>query len=154
VRIVIDTNVLVSGLLTPRGPPGRIVDGLLLGELVPVFDDRILREYALVLARPRFRFDPVGAAAGAACTHRQRRPAHVASVLEYLERAGEPVVAPPLPVALLDAADRAFLAVARQADVSALVTGNLRHLPAECRGPVRVEAPGPFVECWAVTRGR
>jgi putative PIN family toxin of toxin-antitoxin system len=138
VRIVIDTNVLVSGLLTPHGPPGRIVDGLLLGELVPVFDDRILREYALVLARPRFRFDP----------------AHVASVLEYLERAGEPVVAPPLPVEFPDAADRAFLEVAWQADVSALVTGNLRHFPAECCGPVRVEAPGAFVQRWAVTRGR
>ena len=137
-RIVIDTNVLVSGLLTPHGPPGRIVDGLLLGELVPVFDDRILREYALVLARPRFRFDP----------------AHVASVLEYLERAGEPVVAPPLPVELPDAADRAFLEVAWQADVSALVTGKLRHFPAECCGLVRVEAPAAFVQRWAVTRGR
>lgn len=25
-RIVVDTNVLVSGLLNPRGAPGRIVD--------------------------------------------------------------------------------------------------------------------------------
>ena len=137
-RGVLDTNVLVSGLLTPNGPPGRIVDGILLGELVPVFDDRILREYALVLARPRFRFDPD----------------RVAAVLEYLERAGEPVVAPPLSVALPDAADRAFLEVAWHADVHALVTGNLRHFPSEAYGAVRVEAPGPFLERWAAMRGR
>lgn len=137
-RIVIDTNVLVSGLLTPHGPPGRIVDGLLLGELVAVFDDRILREYALVLARPRFRFDP----------------AQVAAVMEYLERAGEPVVVPPLPVELPDAADRAFLEVAWHADVSALVTGNLRHFPTEACGAVRVEAPGAFVLRWAAGRAR
>lgn len=137
-RIVVDTNVLVSGLLTPHGPPGRIVDGLLLGELVAVFDDRILREYALVLARPRFRFDP----------------AHVAAVLEYLERDGEPVVVPPLAVELPDPSDHAFLEVAWHADVSALITGNLRHFPTETCGAVRVEAPGPFVQRWAVTRGR
>ena len=136
-RIVIDTNVLVSGLLTPHGPPGRIVDGILIGELVAAYDDRILREYALVLARPRFRFDP----------------AHVAAVLEYLERAGEPVVAPPLSVELPDAGDLPFLEVAWHADVSALVTGNLRHFPAEACGAVRVEAPGPFVQRWASTRG-
>ena len=137
-RIVVDTNVLVSGLLTPHGPPGRIVDGILLGELVPIFDDRILREYALVLARPRFRFDP----------------ARVAAVLDFLERAGEPVVAPPLAVELPDAGDRAFLEVAWHADVNALVTGNLRHFPTEACSAVRVEAPGPFVQRWASTRGR
>ena len=137
-RVVIDTNVLVSGLLTPHGPPGRIVDGLLLGELVAVFDDRILREYALVLARPRFRFDPT----------------QVSAVLDYLERAGEPVVVPPLAVELPDPADRAFLEVAWHADVSALVTGNLRHFPTEACGAVRVEAPGAFVQRWAAGRGR
>ena len=137
-RVVVDTNVLVSGLLSPHGPPGRIVDGLLLGELVPVFDDRILQEYTLVLARPRFRFDP----------------AQVAAVLDYLERAGEPVVAPPLAVELPDAGDRPFLEVARHADVSALVTGNLRHFPSEACGAVRVEAPGAVVQRWTVARGR
>jgi predicted nucleic acid-binding protein len=43
-RIVLDTNVLVSGLLSPHGPPGRIFDLLLGGKLTLVFDDRLLAE--------------------------------------------------------------------------------------------------------------
>ena len=31
--IVVDTNVLVSGLLNPRGAPGRIVDLVIAGEV-------------------------------------------------------------------------------------------------------------------------
>ena len=56
-RLVIDTNVLVSGLLSPVGPPGRILDGVLAGSYRLLFDDRILNEYTTVLARPRFAFD-------------------------------------------------------------------------------------------------
>lgn len=137
-RIVVDTNVLVSGLLSPHGPPGRIVDGLLSGELVPVFDERILREYALVKDRPRFRFDP----------------AHVAAVLEQVERTGQHVDAPALPIALPDDADRAFLEVAWHGAVIALVTGNARHFPADCCGSVCVEPPSAFVERWARARPR
>ena len=41
-RVVIDTNVIVSGVLNPHGPPGRIVNAL-LSETV-MHDDRILRD--------------------------------------------------------------------------------------------------------------
>ena len=40
--IVLDTNVLVSGIINPHGPPGRIVDLLRAGELRLAVDDRIL----------------------------------------------------------------------------------------------------------------
>ena len=57
-RIVVDTNVLVSGLLSPHGPPGRMVDGIVAEELVVLFDDRILDEYRDVLGSPRFGSGP------------------------------------------------------------------------------------------------
>jgi len=57
-KIVLDTNVLVSALLSPFGPPARVLDLILVGDLIPVFDDRILAEYRQVLARERFGFDP------------------------------------------------------------------------------------------------
>lgn len=53
-----DANVLVSGLLSPYGPPGRILDALLAGILTLVFDDRILGEYEDVLTRQEFGSDP------------------------------------------------------------------------------------------------
>ena len=52
-RIVLDTNVLVSGLLNPNGTPGRILDLILGRYLTLLYDDRIIGEYSDVLARPQ-----------------------------------------------------------------------------------------------------
>ena len=49
---VLDTNVLVSGLINPHGHPGRLMDAVLGGHLELALDDRIYSEYAEVL---RFR---------------------------------------------------------------------------------------------------
>lgn len=51
-RIVLDTNVLVSGLLNPHGSPGRLLDHFLAGDITLLVDDRILAEYGEVLRRP------------------------------------------------------------------------------------------------------
>jgi len=54
VKIVLDTNVLISGMLSPSGPPGKIIDLLRSGALQLVVDDRILSEYTDVLRREYF----------------------------------------------------------------------------------------------------
>ena len=54
-RIVVDTNVLVSGLLSPFGPPGDIVRLIAAGEVRACYDARIMDEYREVLSRPVFR---------------------------------------------------------------------------------------------------
>ncbi len=135
-RLVVDTNVLVSGLLNPSGSPGRLVDGVMLGELVAVVDDRLLAEYAEVLARPRFKFDPA------------RRE----QVLQYLRESAEHIVASPLGITLPDADDLPFLEVAHQAGATVLVTGNLRHFPEAARSGVRVCTPAELVAEWAQRR--
>lgn len=43
--IVLDTNVLVAGLLTPFNAPGRVLDAVLAGQVRLLYDDRILAEY-------------------------------------------------------------------------------------------------------------
>ena len=58
-RVVVDTNVIVSGILNPHGPPGRVVDALLSGNNSALHDDRILSEYREVLLRPTFGFSEV-----------------------------------------------------------------------------------------------
>jgi uncharacterized protein len=55
-RVVIDTNVIVSGILNPHGSPGRIVNVLLSEASTALYDDRILSEYREVLLRPAFGF--------------------------------------------------------------------------------------------------
>lgn len=129
-KIVLDTNVLVSGLLNPYGPPGRIVQMVAGGELTLCFDARILCEYREVLLRPAFPF----------------RPEQVDALLDQIRTAGEPTSARPLAQCLPDPDDEPFLEVAIAAGAEYLVTGNMRHYPAKCREGIRVVSPRKFLE--------
>ena len=57
-KVVLDTNVVVSGLLQPKGNPAQVLAMALAGAVQACYDQRVLAEYAEVLARPRFKFDP------------------------------------------------------------------------------------------------
>ena len=50
-KIVFDTNVVVSALLSPSGLPARILNLVLNGTLTIVYDNNILAEYKDVLHR-------------------------------------------------------------------------------------------------------
>ena len=50
-RIVLDTNVLVCGMLSGAGAPGEVLQLNLQGELHLLSDARILAEYDEVLAK-------------------------------------------------------------------------------------------------------
>lgn len=53
-QIVLDKNVLVSGLLSPSNPPGQIIDRLRREQIQLTVDDRIFAEYSKVVWRPKF----------------------------------------------------------------------------------------------------
>ena len=129
-KIVLDTNVLVSGLLTPFGTCGEVVRMLASDEIILCVDARIVVEYREVLSRPRFTIDPQKAAA----------------VIEYIQTAAEMYVTTPLDRALPDANDNPFMEVAVSSGAECLVTGNLKHFPARCRAGVMVLAPKEFLE--------
>jgi uncharacterized protein len=54
-RVVVDTNILVSALMRPDSPPGQVMAAVKRGELVPVFSASCFAEYEDVLQRPRLR---------------------------------------------------------------------------------------------------
>ena len=54
---VIDTNILVSALLTPGGVPAKLIAAIRSHTLIPVVSRSILAEYAEVLHRPKFGFE-------------------------------------------------------------------------------------------------
>ena len=130
-KAVLDTNVLVSALISSFGNPARILDLVLLGDLQLVYDDRIIAEYREILARPRFDFDTDD----------------VADLLHYLATEGMAITAPPLPVTLPDPDDLPFLEVATAMGVT-LITGNIRHFPEDQLGSVRVLTPAAFLTFW------
>ncbi len=55
IRVVLDTNVFVSALLTPESPPARILELALEGKLRLVLSPGIIKEIALVLQYPRVK---------------------------------------------------------------------------------------------------
>lgn len=118
-RVVIDTNVIVSALVTRSGNPARVVEAALAGEITPVMDSRTIAEARAVLARPAF------------ATKHGIDPAWSQYVLDALEDSG--IVLETVPTfggSLPDESDRPFVEVALAAGAT-LVTGNARHFPAE-----------------------
>jgi putative PIN family toxin of toxin-antitoxin system len=55
VRVVLDTNVIVSGLMSLTGPPARILDAVRSGQVVAVMSAATLAELEAVLSRPSVR---------------------------------------------------------------------------------------------------
>jgi putative PIN family toxin of toxin-antitoxin system len=129
-RIVVDTNVLVSGLRSRGGSPARVLRLVYSGALVPLFDARVLAEYREVLARPKFR-DRI-------------TPDDAAELVLVVEALGERIDAPPVPLVMRDPTDLPFLEVALAGEADALVTGNRRDYPDACG--VRVLSPAELLE--------
>jgi putative PIN family toxin of toxin-antitoxin system len=132
-KIVLDTNIVVSGLLHSKGNPAQVLTLALAGAVQVCHDERILAEYAEVLARPRFKFDPK----------------RVREVLTKLETDGVAIDASEqADLDLPDADDEPFLAVALAASVDFLVTGNLADYPPGKRRGCAVISPAEFMEHW------
>jgi putative PIN family toxin of toxin-antitoxin system len=55
IRVVLDTNVLVSALLTPDSPPAEILEFVLEGRLRILISPAIIREIGLVFQYPRLK---------------------------------------------------------------------------------------------------
>jgi putative PIN family toxin of toxin-antitoxin system len=129
VRVVLDTNVLVSALWNVHGAPAQVLNLVRQGFLSLCADGRIHGEYEEVLSRPDFPFDP----------------GDVATLMRFLRESSEFVAARPLTHRLPDPEDEPFLEVAAQGRVDALVTGNMRHFPKNCRAGVPVMTPDEVI---------
>lgn len=128
-KVVFDTNILVSALLTPGGDCDRVVRLAGAGALQPCLDSRLMAEYEDVLPRQGL---------GIPAPQRNR-------LLDDLRAFSEVVAAPPLAVVLPHASDLPFLEVAHTAN-AILVTGNLRHFPKNQRAGVTVVGPHELLD--------
>lgn len=57
---VIDTNVLVSSLFSTNSNsnPYQVINAVLNGVIIPLYNDEIIEEYREVLSRDKFKFSP------------------------------------------------------------------------------------------------
>ena len=128
--VVVDTNVLVSGVLKPYSPAASILRMVVEGIIQPAYDLRILAEYREVLSRPKFNFGRE----------------IVNPLLDQIEEEGFLISASPLKSPLPDPADEPFLEVAVAVAAAALITGNRRHFPPGSYGVVKILSPAEFLE--------
>ena len=56
---VIDTNVVVSSMLSHNSNPGLIIDYITSGDIIPLLNQEIINEYINVLTRNKFNFDDI-----------------------------------------------------------------------------------------------
>jgi putative PIN family toxin of toxin-antitoxin system len=132
VKVVLDTNILVSGLLKPSGPSGMVIQMAVAGRFQVCYDARILLEYDAVLGRPKFGFNP----------------AETTQLLAVLETQGQVGLALPLKRRLPDKTDEAFAEVAQGVEADYLVTGNKKDFPQTSLSKTRVLSPAEFLEVW------
>ena len=114
---VIDTNVLVSAMLKVQSVPRQIANAALLGDLIPLLCDEIVKEYREVLARPKFKFDQI----------------MVETLIDGIISRGIFVDAVPVEEIISDIKDIIFYEVVmegrKEHDNAYLVTGNIKHFP-------------------------
>jgi putative PIN family toxin of toxin-antitoxin system len=134
-RVVVDTNVLISSQLTPHGPASVVVGLALARAIQPLADGRMLDEHEEVLRRPEFGFNP----------------ADTVAFLDRWKQVAVLVTAAPIPggvKGLSDPDDVMFLEVAYSGKAEVLVTSNLRHFPERCRHGIAVVTPMTFVSTY------
>ena len=112
-RLVIDTNVLVSAVLKPEGLQRTV---FLLATTKPArwyVSDPIMEEYSAVLARPELKI----------------RKSLRLQVIQLIKNHTYSVTPSQLPQVTSDPDDNIFLECADAARADYLVTGNQRHFP-------------------------
>ena len=119
IHAVIDTNVLVSALLTsnPGSPTQGVVDQIREGNVTPLINGEIIEEYAEVLSRSKFDF----------------AKADIKDTLNLFLVKGENYTPECLRDGFADPDDTIFYETYLMKDDAYLITGNLKHFPSEPR---------------------
>ncbi|HEY6266931.1 MAG TPA: putative toxin-antitoxin system toxin component, PIN family [Candidatus Acidoferrum sp.] len=127
-RVVLDTNVVVSGLLHQKGAPAAILDAATSKQFRCYISESLLDEYREVLTRDYLGLD-------------QRRATRFICALREVAI----FVVPRKKVAIArDPDDDRVMECALEAVADYIVTGNIRDFPAQFHG-VRVVTPRDFL---------
>jgi len=137
VRVVVDANLLLSGLLW-HGPPHAVVEQIRAGTLILISSPVLLADLAEVIARPKF---------AAVLARSATDPARM---LAELRRLAEIVDPPPLPAPISrDPDDDAVLALAVGSQADLIISGDADLLVLAAYAGIRIVSP---VDALAVIR--
>jgi uncharacterized protein len=128
IRVVIDTNVVVSSRLRPEGQPALIVNLAMDRRIEMITSAEIWAEYTEVLFRPKFKLDPQ----------------LVTTALQVISSNSVLVTPKRKARKATDVKDNRFLAAAAVGKAAFLITGNTRHFPKRY-GRTSIVTPSEFI---------
>jgi len=132
VNLILDTNVLVSGIFF-SGPPYRILQAWRDDTISLVTSPEILDEYARVLGELGSKHPEIS----------------IPPIVDFLTLHTRIFIAPPLPVSVCaDPDDDMFLACAIASNTNLIVSGDKHLLACDGHEGIRVLKPRPFVEMY------
>ncbi len=114
IRVVLDTNVVVSAALQDEGLPAAILDLAVGGAIQLFISEFVFAEYKEILKRPRLKIAPARIARSLALIRKISRQVVPTSTLNVIEQ---------------DEPDNRFLECAYAAQADYFVTGNIKHFP-------------------------
>ena len=114
-RVVIDTNIIVSALINVNGTPARILSLIFNDNIQMLYDNRIIFEYIDVLSRKEFGFNAE----------------IINDMINYFKYTGEFINTDYQKVKFSDETDKKFYEVFKSGKAQYLITGNIKHFPKE-----------------------
>jgi len=114
VKVVLDTNILISALINENGKPRKILNLFYDKEIALYFAPDIIEEYKDVLSRKEFNINSE----------------KIGKVVNAVRRLGIHTEPPKSIIAMRDETDRIFYDTAKSAGTW-LITGNIKHYPVE-----------------------
>jgi len=127
-KVVVDTNVIVSALINANGIPAKILSLILSGNVTLLYDNRIIFEYIDVLSRKEFGFPKET----------------INDMIEYLKHSGEFINSEYIKIKFSDETDKKFYEVYKSGKAEYLITGNIKHFPKE----ETIIAPKDFIQLY------
>jgi putative PIN family toxin of toxin-antitoxin system len=114
-KVVLDTNIIVSALLSPQGLPAKILNLVLEASLTIAYDNTILAEYIDVLSRDKLKI------------HQELKEI----LIDFIAKEGSYTIAKPQKIKFDDEDDKIFYEVYKSSGENYLITGNKKHFPKE-----------------------
>ncbi len=131
-NVIIDTNVIISALLTNNTDSStfKVLKLFFDNEIVLYYSEQIMNEYFEVLSRKKFNFDEN----------------LIESIREAIEKFGIEITPENKDVLMIDIKDKPFyeLVMDEQIDDAKLVTGNIKHFPIQ----TNIMTPSQFMEMY------
>ena len=132
-RVVIDTGVLVSGLIRPAGTTGQVLQAMRDGKFTALYSNETIMEIIDVLGRDKFRLKY------------HILPDDISALINLIRLRGEVVIPKQRVADCRDPKDDKFLDVALSGDADCLVSRDLDLISMNPYRSILLTTPAEFV---------